>query len=462
MRKFYLLCAGLLVSVVGSSFTDVALSVWVYRNTGSVTQFGISLIMSFLPGILVSPLAGALVDRWNRRYLLMGVSAASAANILVLAVVANAGALQLWYVYLAVGISSVLRATSAPALNSIIVLLAPPERVGQANGMVMLSQAIGGVAGFAIGGVLLEAVGITTVLLIDSATFLINMAVLAFVRIPAPPRTNGESSDGRIGGDIRQGWNYLRSRPELVATIRYYGYLTGAVGLVDALFTPLVLSFTDSTGLGLVLSCIGIGMALGGIALGTWGGPRKRVHGLAGFALPLSGFLLLGSLQPSVPLVMVAALGTMFCFTIVDGTTRAVVQLGVDPDIQGRVFSVLVMVSNSGLCLAYVLAGPIADHVFEPALRPGGALVDSVGRVIGVGNGRGIAFMVLLLAIVVLVIALLGYARPALRSLPNRPARTPAAAADEAAPDRTPDRGPGDSAPADAPSTSAGDPVARR
>jgi MFS family permease len=156
---------------------------------------------------------------------------------------------------------------------------------------------------------------------------------------------------------------------------------------------------------------------------------------------------------------MVAALGTMFCFTVVDGTTRAVVQLNVDPDIQGRVFSVLVMVSNAGLGLAYVLAGPIADHVFEPVLRPGGALVDSVGRVLGVGNGRGIAFMVLLLAIVVLAIALLGYARPALRSLPDRPVRKPATSADEAAPDRTTAPAPADSVP---PPTTAGDPVARR
>jgi DHA3 family macrolide efflux protein-like MFS transporter len=469
MRKFYLLCAGLLVSVVGSSFTDVALSVWVYRNTGSVTQFGVSLIMSFLPGILFSPLAGALVDRWNRRYLLMGVSTASAVNILILALVANADALQLWYVYLAVGISSVLRAASAPAMNSIIVLLAPPEKVGQANGMVMLSQAIGGVAGFAVGGVLLQAVGISTVLLIDCATFLVNLAVLAFVRIPAPPKTTSEGSDGRIGGDIRQGWSYLRRRPELVATIRYYGFLTCAVGVVDALFTPLVLSFTNSTGLGFVLSCLGIGMALGSIALGSWGGPRKRVNGLAGFALPLGVFLLLGSLQPSVPLMMVAALGTMFCFTIVDGTTRAVIQLNVDPDIQGRVFSVLVMVSNAALCLAYAIAGPIADHVFEPLLRPGGALVESVGRVLGVGNGRGIAFMVLLLAIVVLIIAGFGYTGPALRSLSDRPMRKPAATPDKtAAPDQSAASDEAvapastDSVPATAAEATAGDPVGRR
>lgn len=431
--KFTALAVGLLVSVLGSTFTGFALGVWVFQETGSAAQYGLTLVMNFLPGILVSPVAGALVDRWSRWSVLAASSAVSATVIFILALLHTAGLLEPWHIFLTIAFQSMVRSVQVPALNSVVVLLVPQDQVARANGMVLMAQAIGGMLGVAVGGLLLVSIGLTGVLLIDCATYLFNIAVLLFVPIPRPPRTEaGTAGAGKLLSEIRQGWRYLTSRRGLVALALFYSALNLCVGYADVLITPVVLSFASAVALGVVLAFAGAGMTLGSLALTTWGGPRRRIHGLAGFALPLGLFLCLGALRPSIPLIIVAVLGFTFCSTIVDGTSRSILQLEVEPDMQGRVFASFSMVTQSVLCVSYALAGPVADHYFEPLLAEGGALAGSVGAVIGVGPGRGMAFLVLLLGLLMLVCAIVGYLVPSLRGFADRPSR--AGAGDAAGP----------------------------
>ncbi len=424
MRKFTALWAGYLVSITGTALTAFALGVWVYQRTGSATQFGLIFVLAFLPGILVAPLTGALVDRWSRRTVLLVTDAVGVATTLTLASLFMAGVLQPWHIAITTTIRSLLRALQVPAFSSIVILLAPKEQVGRANGMVLLAQALSQTVAPALGGVLLLGVGLKGVLLIDCATYALNVAILLLVSIPRPVASAaGTEGRGTLLGEIRQGWRYLSGRRDLVGLLLFYAALDFSVGYVDVLITPLVIAFASAAALGLVLSVGGIGLVLGSVTMTTWGGPRRRVNGLAGFAVPLGLFLCLGALRPSVPLVMVAAFGFSFCSMIIDGTTRSVLQLGVEPDVQGRTFALFDMLTNSVLCTSYLLAGPVADHVFEPLMRPGGALAGSVGKVLGVGHGRGMALLVLLLGGLVLLTALAGYLAPRLRGLPDRPVR---------------------------------------
>jgi DHA3 family macrolide efflux protein-like MFS transporter len=426
MRKFTALSAGLLVSVLGSSFTSLALAVWVFRATGSATQYGITLILNFLPGIVFAPAAGALVDRWNRRTILILSDVCNGTLVLGLALLYLGGRLELWHVFFVVGAQSLLRAIQMPAVSSVVILLAPREQVGRANGIVMLAQALGSTVGFAAAGLLIVTVHLNGVLLIDCATFVVNIVVLLFVAIPEPPRSDaGKEGSGRLLSEIRQGWQYLTARRAFVALGLFALTLNLGVGFVDALFTPMVLSFTSASMLGLVVAALGVGMVLGSVLQMSWGGPRRRVNGLAGFALPLGFLLCLGAVRPSVPLIAVAAAGFMFCFTIIESTARSVLQLEVEPDLQGRAFAAYNMLISVGMCAAYAVAGPLADNVAEPLLRQGGALAGTVGAVIGVGRGRGMAFLVLLLGVVLLVTAVVAYLQPDLRGLPDRPERQP-------------------------------------
>lgn len=443
MRRFALLCAGYLVSMTGTALTSFALTVWIYLETGSTIQFAVSFILSLLPGILLSPVAGALVDRWNRRTILLASDAAGIATTLGLALLFSLGVLKPWHVFITITIRSALRAFQVPALNSTVILLAPEQQVGRANGMVLTANAVGQTVAPLLGGVLLLAVGLNGVLLIDCATFLVNVVILLLIRIPRPSVSEaGSVGKGTLLGEVGQGWRYLSGSRGLVSLIVFYAALNLSVGFVDILFTPLILSFASAAALGVVLSIGGVGLILGGSTMAAWGGPRRRIHGVAGFAFPLGFFLCLGALRPSLPLIAVAAFGFMFCSMIIDGTSRSILQVGVEPDMQGRTFAAFNMVTNTALFTGYLLAGPVADRVFEPLLREGGVLAGSVGQVLGVGPGRGMALLLLLLGVAVLVTAALGYASPGLRSLEKRePIDEPVAAPapGRAAPVGTPD-----------------------
>jgi DHA3 family macrolide efflux protein-like MFS transporter len=422
MRRFMTLFTGLLISVLGSAFTGLAMGVWVFRETGSATQYSITLLFNLIPGVLFGPVAGALVDRFNRRVVLMVSEAVSAAAILGLALLYGAGALRAWHIFLAVGVQSLVRAVQMPALSSVVVLLAPKERIGLANGLIMLAQALGNTVGFAAGGLLLVTIDLSGVLLMDVATFALNIVILTFVPIPRPPRSEvgAEAAGSGLAAEIRVGWRVLAARRPLQALLLFSATLNISLGYADALVTPLVLSFASAASLGMVVAAMGIGGIVGSASIAAWGGPRRRINGLAGFALPLGLFLCVGALRPSVPLVVMAALCFTFCFTVVDGTCRNILQLEVEPDLQGRVFAAYNMVSGGVLATSYLLAGPAADRIFEPLLQENGPLAGSVGSVIGTGPGRGMALLMLVVGLVMLLTSAVSFLRPSLRGFPDR------------------------------------------
>ncbi|MCH0563659.1 MFS transporter [Streptomyces sp. MUM 136J] len=421
MRKFTAIWASSLVTMTGTALTGFALGVWVYLETGSTTQLALTFVLAFLPGILFSPLAGALVDRWDRRVILLVSDAVGIGTTLTLGLLYMAGHLEPWHIFTTTLIRSSLRAMQVPALNSIVVLLAPREQIGRANGLMGVANAVSQTVAPALGGALMVGVGLDGVLFIDCATFLVNVVVLFVTRIPAPQASKaGAAGKGSLRAEIGQGWRALAGKRALVALALFYAALDLSVGFVDILITPMVISFASVSALGLVLTIGGIGLVLGSVTMASWGGPRRRVHGTAGFAVPLGLFLCLGSLRPSVALVATAAFGFMFCSMIIDGTSRSIIGTEVEPDLQGRAFATFNMVTNTVLCSSYLLAGPVADRVFEPLLAEKGPLAGSVGEVLGTGPGRGMALLLGLLGLLVLATAVAGYLTPALRGLSDR------------------------------------------
>lgn len=179
----------------------------------------------------------------------------------------------------------------------------------------------------------------------------------------------------------------------------------------------MVLSFTSAAVLGRVLSVAGAGMLAGSLLMSVWGGPSRRVSGILGFLMLQGTILMIGGVWPSA--ILIAAAGFVFLFTvpIILGCSQAVWQSKVAPDLQGRVFAVRRMVAWSTLPLSFLLAGPLADRLFEPLLMPNGPLSGSVGRLIGVGKGRGIALLLMCLGLLVLITVAGFYRHSRLRRL---------------------------------------------
>jgi hypothetical protein len=186
-------------------------------------------------------------------------------------------------------------------------------------------------------------------------------------------------------------------------------------GMVGALITPMILGFASSELLGFIISIAGLGMLTGGLVMSTWGGPERRINGMLAFEF-LSGicFLLIG-LRPSFWLTALGAFGAHVTIAIVSGSGQSIWQSKVAPEVQGRVFATQQMVARTTSPLAYLLAGPLADRVFEPLLAHSGPLAGSIGHVVGTGPGRGIGLMFLLMGAAKMAVTLVGYAQPRIR-----------------------------------------------
>ncbi len=394
-RAFFILWIGQTVSMFGSGLTGFALGVWIYRTTGSATGFGLILFFAVAPLALLSPLLGVVIDRWDRRWVMIASDVGATLNTLVLALLLWAGWLRLWHICLIIGLTSVLRGIRYPALQASISLLVPPDRLARANGMVELGNAASTLTAPLAAGVLVQAIGLHGVILIDFATFVFAMLTLLAVRIPSPPaKSAAAASRGSVAGDVAEGWTYLRKSRPLLALLLVSVVANFAIGLVQAVINPLILSFASSVVLGVVVFVAGCGMVLGGLTMALWGGPRQRLLTVQLAALAVQGaMLVIGGLGPNAVLIGSTAFVYLFAAAFSASCAQSIWQKLVPAGLQGRVFSLRQMVGSAAVPFAYLVSGPLCDRVFTPLLMPGGKLAGSLGPLLGVGPERGMGLL---------------------------------------------------------------------
>jgi MFS transporter, DHA3 family, macrolide efflux protein len=365
-----------------------------------------------------APIAGALVDRWDRRRAMILSDVGAGLCTAGIALLLLAGRLQAWHIYLAMAISSLFSAFQWPAYSAATTLLVPKEHLGRASGMVQLGEAAAQIASPVVAGALMGTIGIQGVILIDLATLCLAVFTLLLTRVPRPVATaEGRAGQGSLWREATYGWTYIRARPGLLGLLLFFLMTNFASGFVQVLFTPLVLSFTTATVLGAILSMGGVGFLVGSLTMSAWGGPRRRVDGILGAACFMGMVLFAAGLRPNAWILGAAAF-LYFCGTpIMNGCSQAIWQSKTAPDVQGRVFATRRMIAWSSLPLAYLIAGPLADYVFEPLLAKGGLLAGSVGQVIGVGTGRGIALLYVILGSAMLLVVMTAFLSPRLRHL---------------------------------------------
>lgn len=415
LRDFLLIWVGQLVSGVGSRLTSFALGIWVYQTTGSTTRFALIFVAMAVPALLISPIAGALVDRWDRRRTMIVCDAVSALTMFALALLYATDTLALWHVYAGVGISAMANAFLQPAYAASIPLLASQEQLTRVNGLVQTGFAIAQVGGPLLAGVLVSTISMQGVLIVDALTFVIGVVALLFARVPRPARS--EDAEQSLWQEAATGFRYVRDRGGLLGLLLVFGATNFLFGIASIAITPLVLSFADATLLGVQMAVGGCGLLLGGLAMSTWGGPRRRIHGVLGFSLAAGVLLAVHGLAPSFALVLVAGFGFFLTLPVLNASNAALWQSKVPADLQGRCFAIQRVLSEAAMPLGYCLAGPLAERVFEPLMAPGGALAGSVGAWIGVGPGRGLGLMFIVLGVLMTLVAASAYAVRAIRRI---------------------------------------------
>jgi MFS transporter, DHA3 family, macrolide efflux protein len=432
MGTFMLIWFGQLVSLLGSGLTGFALSVWVFQQTGSATQLTLISFFAVLPIIVFSPLAGALVDRWPLRLTMMLNDIGGALTTLGLVALLSVDRLTIWSIYAIVGATAVFSAFQFPAFAATTTLIVPKEQFGRASGMVQLAQGLSQLLAPVLAGVLVGWIGLGGVIAIDFATCLFAVATLLVVRIPPrPPATEGELSQSLLR-DVTYGWTYITARPGLLSLLLIFAASNFMTGTVVVLANPLILSFATPAVLGTVLSVAGVGVLAGSVVMSIWGGPKRKVYGALGGVLLTGVTMIIGGLAPSAILIGVIAFFFTSAGPLIASSSQAIWQRKVAPNVQGRVFATRSMIATSSLPLAFLVTGPLADYVFEPLLAPGGALAGSVGRIIGVGPGRGIAFLLMVFGVLMILLVIGGYLYPRLRYV------------EDELPDAIPDQPPGE------------------
>ena len=325
MRVFLIVWFGQLISLIGSGLTSFALGVWVYQRTGSVTQFSLILLSAMLPSILISPVAGAFVDRWNRRWCMILSDSGAGITTVAIALLLTTGNLEIWHIYLAVSLSSVCKGFQLPAYTASTSSLVPKEFLPRASGMVQSAEACAQLISPLLAGVLLGIIQLEGVILIDFATFLFALTTLLFVRFP-DAKTAALPLDGKasLWREAVEGGTYIFVRPGLLALLIIFALNNFVLGMIEVLFTPLVLSFTSVTVLGTIQSIGGAGMLLGSVVMSIWGGPRTLIRGVFGFAFLSQLCILALGYAPMPPfLLWLSSCFSSACLSLMDIAMRS-------------------------------------------------------------------------------------------------------------------------------------------
>ena len=422
MSIFAIVWLGQLVSILGSSLSNFAMDVWVYQRNGSVTELSFLILFTTLPLVIVSPFAGVLVDRWDRRWVMILSDTGAALSTSVMALLLMSGQIQTWHICLATAVSSSFTAFQLPAYRAATTLLVPEKNLGRAAGMIEFAQAIGQLIAPILGGILLEIIQISGIFLLDLSSFVFSAIVLLLVRFPRYQSLEKQQPHQLpLLKEVFSGFNYVTAHGGLVALLFFLASSTFLVGIIQVLAYPLVLSFASSTQLGIALGVGGVGMIVGSILMGSWGNGREDYIKILLCSMLLNGFSLM--VAGSAPDIIVFGVGAFLYFLgvpFINGSVQVILQKKVPINIQGKVFSLATAVSGFCLPLAFLMAGPLADRLFEPLMTTNGALAATIGRAIGTGSGRGIGLIFIVLGGLNILVTIIAYQYSPLRLIESR------------------------------------------
>jgi MFS family permease len=404
-RDFWLIIFSQWMSLIGSELTLFVLGVLVWQQTGSTMQLTFVAAATLLPEVIFAPLAGVVADRWDRRHVLILSDSGAGLSTLALLLLLMGTRIELWHIYLLLAVRSTFHALQWPAYSAATTLLVEKEHLSKAHALWELNTASARTIAPLLGGVMFRTLSLQGAVLFDFATFLCAVGLLLISRIPTPVRTTtGRGGKGSLIGEVASGWSYITARPGLKALLFYVASSNLYLAMTSTtLLTPLVLSFASRVELGWVMSAGGTGLIIGCLVVFAGARPRKLVYGVMGSYAWRGASSLATGLTFYAPFIALLSGVNWFFYSIQASCSQAIWQKKVAPDMQGRVIALRRTVTQFPVVLSRLMGGVLADYIFEPLLVVGGPLAPSVGRLTGVGPGRGIAFMYLLTGLLLVI-----------------------------------------------------------
>ncbi len=417
LRTFYTLIITQTFSLIGSRMTSFALGIYVFKETGAVTPLALVALFSFLPQVVVAGFAGVLADRWDRRYVMMLSDAGQAIGTVILLVALLTGTFQVWMLYVVTFIQAIFGVFQSPAFTASVTMLIPDDQRDRANAIQQLTSPAAGVVAPIFAGVLYAAVGLIGVIAIDLFTFAVAVIVVLLIRIPRPAQTEvGREMQGSILSESVAGLRFLWKWRTLF-------WLTFQIALVNflfagtyILFTPYLLARTGSEATyGTLMGISSFGAIAGGVIIGIWGGTKPRIHTIMGGIIVSAIFLALTGIAQTPILLGIALLLLELPSPMVNAVAMSLLQAKVAPDVQGRVFAALGQMAMVLIPVAYLVVGPLADNVFEPAVGASGW--ERIAPLVGSSVGSGMGLMMVIAGGALLITTVAVYAVPRIRHM---------------------------------------------
>lgn len=405
MKKFTILVAGQFISSIGSGLTDFGLAIYVLRLTGSVTSTSILSICAFLPSIVLAPIGGVLADHYDRRLMMILGEFFSGLGLVICLISVMSANPSIFVICSGVAISSLFSALMEPAFKATITDLLCEEDYARAGGMVQIAFNSKLLISPAVAGLLLRVTPVSTLIIIDIFTFFTTVFVIAFVRKGmAVQQKSTKSLNFAI--EMKEGVKAIRGKRGVVAMIVIMSIAVFCLGFVQILSKPLILAFAGETELGLLATVSAFGMMAGSIAISIMKNIKSHVRLLSSGLFGCGIFFALMGVREN--LILIAAFGfMMFVFLpFVQIGAEVLIRKNLANEVQGRAFGLISFITQMGYIFAYILSGLLADYVFEPFMKGTSPLVVNIGNVIGTGNGRGIALLILIAGLFLAVVGI--------------------------------------------------------
>jgi len=413
LTGFILIWVGQFFSMTGSFMTSFALAIWAWEKTGSAQALAMVGVFTYAPLIIVTPFVGVLVDRWNRKLVMMLSDLGAVLASCVVFVLFLSGELEIWHIYATTAFASAFQAFQWPAYSASVSLMVPKKHYSRASGLISMVESTSNIVGPVLAGAVIGSIGVKGILIIDILTFFLAIVTLLVVFIPQPNTQPLKLNIQQFWADMTYGFHFIFRKPGLLGLQLVFFGANFMTVIAWAVVSPMVLARTggDAQILGLVQSFAAFGGLMGAIFLTVWGGPKKLVWGvLIGWVLSgLLGRLLMGISQDPLLWILSAFLLAFFMPTV-NGCNQVIWQRKVPPEKQGRVFSVRRFIAQITIPVSMWISGWLADHFFEPAFTADeGWGTRFFSSIFGSGEGAGLSMIIAISGVMVVLVGLLGF-----------------------------------------------------
>lgn len=419
LKKFMIIWIGELISSIGSGMTTFAVSIYVYELTGSATLVSVAALLAFLPTILLSPVGGILADRYDRRLMMIFGDSFSVVGLIIIFTAIQTSSGGVLPVFIGVTISSVFVSLLEPAYRATVTDLLSEEEYARANGLVQIAANSRYLISPFLAGLILSISYIRTILIIDMATFFITVFTLASVRksiqVVKPNKDNFN-----FFSELKEGIRSITSDKGVSSLIVLMAFMCFFMGFIQTLMTPMILAFTDARTLGIMESISAVGMLIGSVVIGILNIKKNHSKILMISLIAAGVFMALTGTTTSTWLIVAFCILFFTALPFVNTCADVLVRIRIPNDVQGRVWGMISVLTQIGFVVAYAICGVMADYVFGPMLMEDGILAESVGRIIGIGEGRGIGFMLVIAGIVMVIFAFIFGFKKSIREMERR------------------------------------------